>query len=131
MKTAVIGSRGIRHVELSKYLPEGTDEIVSGGAKGVDTCAREYARAQGIKLTEFLPAYEKYGRNAPLRRNREIIAYADTVLAFWDGESKACICPAGDDISFLQSDGQTWGHGTIYGSRQRGKPFLPRAFPEV
>ncbi len=88
MKTAVIGSRGICRVDLSKYLPAGTDEIVSGGAKGVDTCAREYARAQGIKLTEFLPAYEKYGRNAPLMRNREIIAYADTVLAFWDGESK-------------------------------------------
>ena len=43
MKTAVIGSRGIAFVDLTKYLPEGTDEIVSGGAKGVDACAAEYA----------------------------------------------------------------------------------------
>jgi hypothetical protein len=62
-------------------------EIVSGGARGVDTCAREYALAKGIKLTEFLPEYDKYGRGAPLRRNITIIEYADLVLAFWDGSS--------------------------------------------
>ncbi len=75
-------------MELAKYLPEGTDEIVSGGAKGVDSLAREYALANGLKLTEFLPEYEKYGRGAPLRRNLEIVKYADTVLAFWDGISR-------------------------------------------
>lgn len=43
MKVAVIGSRGLTVCHLEKYLPEGTTEIVSGGAKGVDTCARAYA----------------------------------------------------------------------------------------
>lgn len=43
MKVAVIGSRGLTVCHLEKYLPEGTAEIVSGGAKGVDTCARAYA----------------------------------------------------------------------------------------
>ncbi len=88
MKVAIIGSRGINIENLGDYLPEGTDEIVSGGAKGVDTCAREYANTHGIKLTEFLPQYKLYGRGAPLKRNLQIIEYADTVLAFWDGESK-------------------------------------------
>ena len=88
MKVAIIGSRGINIDNLGDYLPEGTDEIVSGGAKGVDTCAREYANTHGIKLTEFLPQYKLYGRGAPLKRNLQIIEYADTVLAFWDGESK-------------------------------------------
>ena len=88
MKVAIIGSRGINMDNLGDYLPEGTDEIVSGGAKGVDTCAREYANNHGIKLTEFLPQYKLYGRGAPLKRNLQIIEYADTVLAFWDGESK-------------------------------------------
>lgn len=88
MKVAIIGSRGINIDNLGDYLPEGTDEIVSGGAKGVDTCAREYANNHGIKLTEFLPQYKLYGRGAPLKRNLQIIEYADTVLAFWDGESK-------------------------------------------
>ena len=87
MKVAVIGSRSLRVDDLGKYLPEGVTEIVSGGAKGVDTSAREYALANGIKLTEFLPEYDKYGRGAPLRRNITIIEHADLVLAFWDGRS--------------------------------------------
>jgi hypothetical protein len=88
MKIAVIGSRGITVVNLEKYLPPGTNEIVSGGAKGVDTVAKEYAVKNGIKLTEFLPEYDKYGRGAPLKRNITIIKYADMVLAFWDGKSR-------------------------------------------
>ena len=87
MKVAVIGSRSLRVDDLGKYLPEGVTEIVSGGAKGVDTSARKYALANGIKLTEFLPEYDKYGRGAPLRRNITIIEHADLVLAFWDGRS--------------------------------------------
>ena len=88
MKVAVIGSRGLQVNDLEKYLPEETTEIVSGGAKGIDTSAREYALKNGIKLTEFLPKYDIYGRSAPLKRNIEIIEYADIVLAFWDGTSR-------------------------------------------
>ena len=88
MKAAVVGSRGLRVDDLGKYLPEGVTEIISGGAKGVDACAREYALAHGITLTEYLPEYEKYGRAAPLRRNLAIIENADLVLAFWDGRSR-------------------------------------------
>lgn len=87
MKVAVIGSRNLRVDDLGKYLPDDVTEIVSGGARGVDTSAREYALANDIKLTEFLPEYDKYGRGAPLRRNITIIEYADLVLAFWDGSS--------------------------------------------
>lgn len=88
MKIAVIGSRGLKVDNLGKYLPDEVTEIVSGEAKGIDTCAREYANANGIKLKEFLPEYEKYGRSAPLKRNLQIIDYADLVLAFWDGQSR-------------------------------------------
>lgn len=88
MRVAVIGSRGIALNDLRERLPPETTEIVSGGARGVDTSAREYAIANGIKLTEFLPDYAKYGRSAPLKRNLEIIEYSDMVLAFWDGKSR-------------------------------------------
>lgn len=74
--------------DLSDYLPEDTDEIVSGGARGIDSCAKKYALLNGIKYKEFLPDYDKYGRSAPLKRNLEIIEYADTVIAFWDGKSR-------------------------------------------
>ena len=60
MKVAVVGSRGLSVSNLGDYLPKETTEIISGGAKGVDTSPRDYANANGIKLTEFLPDYEKY-----------------------------------------------------------------------
>ncbi len=88
MKLAIIGSRNTDIHDLGKYLPSGVEEIVSGGAKGIDTCAKNYAVTNKIKLTEFLPEYNKFGKSAPLKRNIQIIEYADEVLAFWDGESK-------------------------------------------
>ena len=88
MKVAVIDSRNLYVDPLEKYLPEDVTEIVSGGAKGIDTCARKYAIEHHIKLTEFLPEYYKYGKGAPLKRNLQIIEYADVVIAFWDGQSK-------------------------------------------
>lgn len=88
MKVAIIGSRNITNIHLSNYLEKEVTEIVSGGAKGVDTSAKKYAEMNGIKLTEFLPEYEKYGRIAPLKRNIEIINYSDKVIAFWDGKSR-------------------------------------------
>lgn len=87
MKLAIIGSRGLWVENLGNYLPPGVTEIVSGGAKGIDSCARQYAQEHGLKLTEFLPDYRRYGRGALLKRNLEIIDYADQVLAFWDGNS--------------------------------------------
>ena len=88
MKIAIIGSRSINIDEIGKYLPENISEIVSGGAKGVDTAARNYAIENKIPLKEFLPDYKRYGRGAPLKRNLEIVKYADMVIAFWDGRSR-------------------------------------------
>ncbi len=88
MKLAIIGSRNLTVENIGDYLPEGITEIVSGGAKGVDSAAAEYAHTNGLLLTEFLPAYARYGRGAPLQRNKEIATYADEAIAFWDGTSK-------------------------------------------
>ena len=88
VRVAVIGSRGLSVDNLEKYLPISTTEIISGGAKGVDFSAREYAQRHGLKLTEYLPEYSRYGRSAPLKRNITIIKNADLVLAFWDGTSR-------------------------------------------
>lgn len=88
MRVAVIGSRNLRVNDLSKFLPEDTTEIVSGGAKGIDSGAARYAKENGIALKEFLPDYASFGRGAPLKRNIQIIEYSDLVLAFWDGQSR-------------------------------------------
>lgn len=91
MKIAVVGSRNIHNIPLEDLIPPQCTEIVSGGARGVDTCAREFAQTHGLKLTEFLPDYNRYGRSAPLKRNDLIVAHADLVFAFWDGESRGTL----------------------------------------
>ncbi len=91
MKLAVIGSRRLTNVSLDKYVGEEVTEIVSGGAEGIDTCASEYAKIKAIKLTEFLPEYNLFGRAAPIVRNKKIVDYADKVIAFWDGKSKGTL----------------------------------------
>lgn len=91
MKLAIIGSRSINELNLSKYLPDGVSEIVSGGALGPDRIAANYARQNKIPLVEFLPEYTRYKGGAPHVRNRQIAEYADEVLAFWDGSSKGTL----------------------------------------
>ncbi len=88
MKLAIVGSRNLDKIEIEKYIPKDIDEIVSGGAKGTDSLAKEYAIEKGLKYTEFLPKYDLYGKAAPLKRNKEIADYADKAIAFWDGRSR-------------------------------------------
>jgi len=88
MRVAVVGSRSLQIQDWENYLPPNTNEIISGGARGIDQSIGAYARSHGIALKEFLPEYGKYGRRAPLLRNISIIENADLVLAFWDGKSR-------------------------------------------
>ena len=104
MKIAVVGSRTLSAIPLEKHIPPQCTEIVSGGARGVDTCAREFAKTHGLKLTEFYPEYDRYGRSAPFRRNDQIVAHADMVLAFWDGVSRGTIYT----VKQCKAQGKPW-----------------------
>lgn len=88
MRVAVIGSRGLQMTGLDAFLPANTTQIISGGAKGVDTCVRNYALVHGIRYALFLPDYKRYGKGAPLKRNEQIVSCAELVIAFWDGKSR-------------------------------------------
>lgn len=90
MKVAVVGSRSIAEIDIGAHM-DGGEEIVSGGAAGVDSCAAEYAKRNGLTLTVFLPEYERYGRAAPIVRNKKIVDYADKVIVFWNGSSKGTL----------------------------------------
>ena len=91
MKIAIIGSRTVNIDDLGAHLSNECTEIVSGGARGVDNCAERYANENGIKLVEILPEYDKYGKAAPIVRNKQIVDYSDKVIAFWDGKSRGTL----------------------------------------
>lgn len=87
MKVAIVGSRSISGVDISRYIPPDTELIISGGAVGVDTLAEKYADERGIKKLILYPDYELYGKSAPLIRDKLIVDHADLVIAVWDGVS--------------------------------------------
>ncbi len=91
MKIAIIGSRNLHIENLEHYLPQNVTEMISGGAKGIDTDAESFAKENGIKTVIFLPDYSRYGRGAPIVRNKQIVDYADEVIAFWDGKSRGTL----------------------------------------
>lgn len=108
----VAGSRTFTNAErLAQILTENVgndDTIVEGGAKGVDTMAREWAEAHGIACREFRADWKRYGRAAGPKRNDEMTAFlaenGGRAVFIWDGESKGtrqCIKSAVmRDISF-------------------------------
>ena len=88
MKLLVVGSRGITSFDLSPFISNDVDTIISGGANGVDALAEEYADLHRISKYIVRPHYHIYGRAAPLKRNEQMVDIADKVLIIWDGHSK-------------------------------------------
>ena len=104
MRIAVVGSRTFNdynylHERLTGLLwdlvesqtgslPPCTFSIVSGGARGADSIAEQWAKAWGYEIIVFLADWDKYGKSAGYKRNQQIVDCADVVVAFWDGESK-------------------------------------------
>ena len=101
MKVAVIGSRGLTGIDISKMIPPDATMIISGGAAGVDTLAERYADERGIPKRIIRPDYGLYGKQAPLVRDRMIVELADAVVAIWDGVSTG----TGYTISYAKSRG--------------------------
>lgn len=92
-RIAIVGSRDFPNLdqvrEYVRSLPLDT-VIVSGGARGVDTVAEFEANRVGLQTLIF-PADWSLGRWAGYARNRDIVAAADELVAFWDGYSKGTL----------------------------------------
>jgi len=63
-------------------------EIVSGAYKGADLLGERYAAERNHQIKQFPADWRLYGKSAGLKRNIEMAAYADALIAFWDGKSK-------------------------------------------
>lgn len=88
MKVAIIGSRKFNSYNLlCENVPSNVTEIVSGGAKGADTLAEQFADEHSLPKKIFLPKFKTdptvgYHPGHFHQRNRQIAEYADMVIAF-------------------------------------------------
>lgn len=91
-KIAIVGSRDYnRPDKIETFIAgfRGLDvEIVSGGARGVDTYAVTYAKQFELKTKVFPADWESNGKRAGFLRNAQIVDYSDILVAFWDGKSR-------------------------------------------
>lgn len=97
MKLAVVGCRKFNNYEfleetiLEHYPIEKIDTIISGGAKGTDTLAEQFAKKHNLTLIIFAPNWEKYGKSAGPVRNQLIVKECNEMIAFWDGVSRGTL----------------------------------------
>ncbi len=94
MKIVIAGSRTItdinvllKAIKLSGYKITEQDEIVSGGARGVDTLAEIYAEKNHIPIKIFKPDWNKYGKSAGVIRNYEMAKYCDIGIVIHNGSN--------------------------------------------
>jgi predicted Rossmann fold nucleotide-binding protein DprA/Smf involved in DNA uptake len=73
---------------LSDIRKENNIIIVSGCASGADAIGERYAEENGFKVEKYPPNWEKYGRSAGPRRNKQMAEVSDYVICFWDKKSK-------------------------------------------
>ena len=94
VKVIIAGGRDFNDYELLKskcdyYLRDISDdiEIVSGTAAGADTLGERYAEEKGYPVKRFPADWKRYGRGAGYKRNAQMAAYADALIAFYAGSS--------------------------------------------
>lgn len=62
--------------------------ILSGGARGVDQNAKQFALKNNLVYNEYKPIYEnQHDKRAPLRRNEDMARDGDMLVCIWDGTS--------------------------------------------
>ena len=92
MRIVVSGSRTINDVkaierELAREFAV-KDIVVTGGCRGVDQIAYDYARRMFCDTEVHEADWTKHGKAAGPIRNAEMMQDADLLIAFWDGISR-------------------------------------------
>ncbi len=111
IKLAIVGGRtfndyDILNEHIAKVCQENDftiTEIISGGARGADKLGERYAKDNNIPIRIFPAEWDKYGKSAGFRRNKDIIDACDVCVAFWDGESRG----TKHDIDLCRSVGKS------------------------
>ncbi len=88
MKLAIVGSRTYtNYSEFSEYVWKYLDGrvpnlIISGGASGADTMAKEFASEHNIPFKEYPADWKRFPKSAGVIRNSDIVSNSTHVLAF-------------------------------------------------
>jgi len=91
MKTIIAGGRDYKFTPsdiqtLNKLLiTQHITEVVSGAARGADTCGEEWAAKHGLPVKQFPANWDKYGKSAGFKRNKQMAEYADAAVLFPGG----------------------------------------------
>jgi hypothetical protein len=92
VRTIIAGSRDlnsytlvVKAVEESGILPT---VVLSGGARGIDRQGEKWASQRGIPVEYYPAMWRLWGNSAGFRRNVEMAANADALIAVWDGSSR-------------------------------------------
>lgn len=73
---------------LSNLITTHKIVIVSGGARGADSLAVQYAQIRGYELITMPADWTLHGKSAGYIRNAQMAEVATHLLAFWDGKSR-------------------------------------------
>jgi len=92
MDIAIIGSRSaavaledvLRGLEAAGVRLADISGIISGGAAGADSIAPAFAEVLSVPFVCVRPDYARFGKRAPIIRNKKIVESAGFVLVFWD-----------------------------------------------
>jgi len=92
-RVAFVGSRDYPDMDEVRGMVQAYKdcEVVSGGARGVDSVAVEEATRLGCPTKVFPADWDTHGKRAGAVRNQQIVDYSDMVVAFWDGKSKGTV----------------------------------------
>jgi hypothetical protein len=95
MKVMVCGGRDFDNYDrlaniLSDIKGEHPNiELISGGAKGADNLAEQYAQLNNVPIKVIKADWGTHGKSAGIIRNRELLDLKpNLVIAFWDWVSK-------------------------------------------
>lgn len=91
MRVIIAGSRSMTDAaEVATAIARSgftITEVISGGARGVDTFGEAWARRRRIPVRRFPADWRRYGKSAGFRRNEAMAHVADALIAVWDGNS--------------------------------------------
>lgn len=73
---------------LPRICEQRTPVILSGGCRGADMLGERYAHEHGYRVERYEADWDRYGKSAGPRRNRQMAEAADAAICFWDGVSR-------------------------------------------